>query len=494
VRGLPFEGRLVVRPPRANQPWWVRWLATSIPEIGQLLNASNAAVLVLRTSGRLFAVTFGYGRGLMVLDAFERDFGLRVALNVVDPDSLVSVDAKTFEQLTLMTRSQTSRAAPFETFRVNKVEDIMKAVTGTPRDPAAFGSRITGADAAKITYVPVIEQLNQKCDELLTAYRSEVYKERFGFIDDLRIVRDRPHINELNQFLLQRLSAGDLNVIHMAPPEVTDVQDIEWFEFDQFPGERSLSINIELYCDRMQEEGLELSVERLRKGAVGVTYRGSDEVHPIWTVYDCIVAEIPHGDKLFILSGGTWYQVEATFVQRVSQAAERWAREPDFLPAALIGESEPAYNVRAAEENGLRLFDEMLARPAGAHSGIEFCDLLAENNRMIHVKRRSRSSTLSHLFAQAIVSAETFLRDSTYRADLCTKLHERGRDADIDLIPGGRPTSTEWEVVYAILGVEAGDTAASLPFFSQLNFKIAAERLDSLGFQVSLRLVPLAAA
>lgn len=54
--------------------------------------------------------------------------------------------------------------------------------------------------------------------------------------------------------------------------------------------------------------------------------------------------------------------------------------------------------------------------------------------------------------------------------------------------------STEWEVVYAILGVAAGDAPTSLPFFSQLNFKIAAERLDSLGFRVSLRLVPLEAA
>jgi uncharacterized protein (TIGR04141 family) len=49
-------------------------------------------------------------------------------------------------------------------------------------------------------------------------------------------------------------------------------------------------------------------------------------------------------------------------------------------------------------------------------------------------------------------------------------------------------------VVYAVIGVNPGDDATSLPFFSQLNFKIAAERLDTLGFQVSLRLVPLAAA
>lgn len=192
-RGLPFDGRLVVRPPKESPPWWVPWLRGSIADIGHFLNASNAAAIVLRSSGRLFAVTFGYGRGLMSLDSFERDFGLRVALNVVNPDSLNSVDAKTFEQLTVMTRSQTSRASSLESFRVSQAEDILKAVTGTPREPT-FGSRVTGADAVKVTYAPTLALLHQKCDQLLEAHRSEHYKERFGFIDDLRIVRDRPRI------------------------------------------------------------------------------------------------------------------------------------------------------------------------------------------------------------------------------------------------------------------------------------------------------------
>ena len=491
ARGLPFEGILVVRPPRASQPWWAKWLAGSVPEIGNLLASSNAALLVLRTSGRLFAITLGYGRGLMVLDAFERDFGLRVALNVIDPDSLVSVDAKTFEQLTLMTRSQTSRAAPLETFRVSKAEDIMKAVTGTPRAQAVFGTRITGADAAKITYVPVVEELHEKCEQLLAAYQADDYKERFGFVDDLRVVRDRPRANALNGALLERLTAGDFNVTHMAPPEVIDVQDIEQFEFEQFPGERSPSLDIAWYCRTALADGGVLSVDMLRRNAVGVTYRGSDEVHQLWTVYDCIVAEIVEGDKRFILSGGTWYQVEEEFARRIGQAAEQRARQPEFLPYALDDEFERDYNLRAAQQEGVRHFDRLLARPAGARSGIEFCDLLANGNQMVHVKRRSRSSTLSHLFAQAVISAETFLRDQTYRTEICNKLREDNRHEDAAMIPAERPQSADWEVVYAILGTRDGDTATSLPFFSQLNFKLAAERLDSLGFRVSLRLVPV---
>lgn len=39
-------------------------------------------------------------------------------------------------------------------------------------------------------------------------------------------------------------------------------------------------------------------------------------------------------------------------------------------------------------------------------------------------------------------------------------------------------------------GRGAGEGPRSLPFFSRLNFKIAAERLESAGFRVSLRQVP----
>jgi uncharacterized protein (TIGR04141 family) len=471
----------------------VPWLRASIADIGAFLNASNAAAIVLRSSGRLFAVTFGYGRSLMALDAFERDFGLRVALNVVNPDSLKSVDAKTFEQLTVMTRSQTSRAASLESFRVSQVEDILKAVTGTPRDEA-FGSRITGADAAKVTFVPSLQELHHKCEELLQAYGSENYKERFAFIDDLRTIRDRPRILALNEALLRRLRDQEFGVIHMAPPEITDVRDIDEFAFDHFPDHRSIELDIQQYCALVNEDGGDLTVEGLRKSKIGVTYRGGEEVHYLWSVFDCIVSEIRDGERLFVLSGGTWYQVEGEFAERVAQAAESRSRQPEFLPIGVRDEAETTYNERAADGDNLHLLHECLIRPAGARSPIEFADLLHGGRRIVHVKRRSRSATLSHLFSQGIVSAETFLRDCTYRAGLSTRLREQGQVNAADLIPEGRPIAQEWEVVYAVLGGAAGEGPRSLPFFSQLNFTIAAERLENLGFQVSLRQVPTPAA
>jgi uncharacterized protein (TIGR04141 family) len=261
--GLPFDGRLAVKTPNSSPPWWAGWLRQAFTAIGNLLNASNqAALLVAAPNGRLFVLTFSYGRNLMELDAFERDFGLRVALNVVDPDSLRSVDARSFEQLTVMTRSQVSRAASLDNFRLSRAEDIMKGVTGTPRDPD-FGTRISGADAAKIHFVPVLDEIHAKCVEVFSAYEGDDYKERFAFIDNLKTVRDPARIAVLNSQVSARLNSAALGSMHLAPPEVTDIENIEFFAFDIDSDNLLGDLDLARYRDEALTAGRDLTADSL---------------------------------------------------------------------------------------------------------------------------------------------------------------------------------------------------------------------------------------
>jgi Family of unknown function (DUF6119) len=57
---------------------------------------------------------------------------------------------------------------------------------------------------------------------------------------------------------------------------------------------------------------------------------------------------------------------------------------------------------------------------------IELCDLLTRNRRLIHVKKRGTSSTLSHLFSRGVVSAELLARESPFR----TSARERAAALD----------------------------------------------------------------
>lgn len=330
----------------------------------------------------------------------------------------------------------------------------------------------------------------QKCTTLLVAYRSRAYKQEFGFIDDLRAIRDPSRIEQLNERLMDRLRDNDLGTIHMAPPEVTDVQDIDEFVFSDFEDDTFVDLDVDIYRTLVLKKGHELTVNRLQKGKVGVTYRGGSDVNYLWSTLDCIVAEVREDDRLFVLSGGTWYQIEGEFAERVAQAAERRARDPESLPKAEQNETERAYSIRVANDNNITLLDGFLVKSEGARSPIEFCDLLDKSRRIVHVKRRSRSSTLSHLFSQGAVSAEAFLRDVTFRRAIVDRLSSSGDAEVIALISDERPEAGSWEIVYAIIGTD-GCGPRELPFFSQLNFKIAAERLENSQFRVSLQQIPM---
>ncbi len=487
-QGLPFEGLLLVDRQRVTPPWWREFLRGAAPDIPNISNSSTAAVLMVRTAGRIFAVTFGYGRNLLALDAFERDFGLRVALNVIDPDTLRSVDARTFEELTVMTRSQTSRASALENFRISRAEDILKAVTGTPRD-RALGTRITGADAVKLTFAPELNRLAEKSEALLIAHGSDNYKERFAFIDQIRSVRDPEKVKQLEAEVIDRLNSRDFGSLHLAPPEAVDLQDVDMFVYAAKSNERFSDLDVHHYCEIAGAK--EVTVESLRRSKVGVTYRGADEPHFRWSAYDCLVAEIQEPGRNFVLSGGTWYEIASEFSVHVGNRAADRVRRAVPLPDAREDENELQYNTRASLEGDFHLLDRKLVVPPGARSSIEFCDLLTSDRKLVHVKRRSRSSTLSHLFSQGVVSAEAFLRDGDFRRALVEKLNEEGLTAAAALVPGDQPLPREWEIVFAVIGGSNANWPRSLPFFSQLNFNIAADRLAGPGYNVSLTHIPV---
>ncbi|MGO8889938.1 MAG: TIGR04141 family sporadically distributed protein [Streptosporangiaceae bacterium] len=115
-------------------------------------------------------------------------------------------------------------------------------------------------------------------------------------------------------------------------------------------------------------------------------------------------------------------------------------------------------------------------RCAGLHRehGFEACDLLGPGNELIHVKRAWGSSPLSHLFSQALVSAQALATSPDARAIFTAKVraHPRGRDLLADFQPK--------KVIFAIL-LKNGEklTADTLFSFSQVTLASTARELES---------------
>ena len=139
--------------------------------------------------------------------------------------------------------------------------------------------------------------------------------------------------------------------------------------------------------------------------------------------------------------------------------------------------------MRIAKLTGLALLDTKCARVDG--SAIEPCDLFDSRGQFIHVKRKTRSATLSHLFAQGTVSAECFISDAEFRKNLRKCLEEQG-GRFYQAIPLDRPEPSRFGVIYAIITKRSKDWPLNLPFFSRLNLMNAAHHLARLSFKVSL--------
>jgi uncharacterized protein (TIGR04141 family) len=136
-----------------------------------------------------------------------------------------------------------------------------------------------------------------------------------------------------------------------------------------------------------------------------------------------------------------------------------------------------------ADNANFYLLDQKLIRLDGAPSSFEFCDLLTPNHDIIHVKKYSSSSVLSHLFSQAYVSAEAPIHEPY----VTTRVNEYlAQESEFRFVfnPAAQPRN---RIVFAIMQT---NEALHMPFFSKVNFRQFAQRLTAMGYKVEVCRIP----
>lgn len=449
-----------------------------------IFTASAKGLLLARASydgdERVFAVIFGLGRHLLNEGALEERFGLRVVLNSVDPDSLRSIDKTALGSIPKQTREQISREGGAANFGIDIEQDLVSSVTGKSRVPL-FGRTISGRDtfaaSAKFDATNVTDFLS----ETLKQYRSEAYKDRFDWIDQIKDVRSKDVISYLNETLIEKLKAKELEGIWLAPPEVLEWSDVKGFRYLK---KRSADVPDLDASELLVAAGdAEINMEWLKASHIILISAKSDDEVDRWSVYKCIYAEIEADGAMHVLNAGKWYKVSQDFTALVNQD---FASIPDSaieLPDYTQGD-EGSYNEEAAKHlAGACCMDEKLISHGGGHSKIEFCDILTPNKEFIHVKRYSGSQQMSHLFAQGAVSGELFLMDADFREKVNEKLPDEHKLADT----AARPRPEDYEVVFTV--ISKSPNALNLPFFSKISLRNANRRLKAFGFRVSKKKV-----
>lgn len=478
--GKPL-GVLYVKRSYANKPRWANFFSGHLDASVFGKNTSTGALFIVQAEGRYFALSFGQGRHSLDTQYVETNFGLMVALNCVDQSSLRSIDKASFETQPRQSREQAGRATDVQDFGLDVERDLLRAVTGKPTD-RYFGERISGMDSVKLGIEVELTEVKSLLRRLLVEYKSTAYRKKgFAFVDHIREVKDQALLGELDEQLIAKISGGELEKIWMAVPELVNWDTAVGFKYSLgIDSPRVYDVRVSDFLKHVGD--VQLSKDLLLRRKV---YCVDAEDEPLFQrpAYYFLYAEISIGDKTYLLNNGKWYAIDGDFVEQINDYYSSIPRYAKPLPAyELADKSEGHYNKRVADNDPAEfaLLDKKNVSVTAAVSPVEPCDLYRASKEFIHVKRYGGSSLFSHLFNQGLVSGELFKRERRFRELVNDKLPGSHKLADAAVVP----QPDEYKVIYAI--ISESDDELSIPFFSRISLRHAAQRLTGMGYPVEI--------
>lgn len=478
---------------KSNKPHWLEF-ANQLSSENLIVsdNISNKAVLVAQIGLRFVALVFGYGRSLLREEMIVRNFGLRVALNIIDPKKMRSVSSASIEDMVVSSQTQSSQSASQEEFGLNIANDIMRGVTGCIQHER-FGKTVTGKDSLVINVPMQIDELREKIKLYIEAYNYTIYKEHgFEWVDNINEIKDPLMCENLDVELCDAIDKRDFSQMHAAPPEQIDWERILGFTFNGVglrqddPNSYTPDIDLTLYFSRFKLESGD-SIAKLKRDRLLAQPADGDNF-VICSVYSLIVFQVQYEDNTYVLCAGSWYLINKDFYSTVTRTIATLPEANVLLPDCAADWHEDEYNVEAAKSNkNLCLMDRLLFRVSTSATPIEACDLYSLDKKFIHVKIKGRSSQLSHLFAQGKVSAQCFTLDPDFRKNISeiVKISTGETPFDYQI----KPDSNEYEVVYVFIDSKKGELVDRLPFFSLVNLSLAIKELELQHYKCSYKIV-----
>lgn len=491
---IEAEGLVVIGHEKKQEPDWKYLLQTICEQqIPDLNNSSNRAVLFFKIEMRIFAICFGYGKYLIKDECIEREFGLKTALNLINADKLISIDKANIGDLNLLTKTQASQKGSPYHFEIDILRDLVKGITGEPKNSSEkmFGKIITGNEALHIAPKVKLRSVPNILNELKKSYDAEDYKERFDWIDNIKPEKDPIILEKLKNKLLTAINSKNNTTIHIAPPFLIDWENFEHISYTP-KGDQYNEFNInDFYKYKLVDDFEYDDWEKFTHQSFYIKYSTYEEPlhNKLWRFMNF---ETESDGFKYIFTSSNWYKINYDYYENIyNYCSQIEESESDFINCYKNSKSkydEGFYNEKLSESNSdYFLFDKKLVKSDINRSHIEVCDVFNKTKKeLIHVKFRESSSTLSHLFSQGKVSANSLQKDKTYRKNIRKMLN-----ADRDLIPLENKDLKpfNYTITFAIIQNKNKKFVDSLPFFSLVNFRLTIEDLLSRGFDVKVKTI-----
>jgi len=480
-----------------HAPEWVHNFFNNNDALQGLFKAASSQAVFIKSIKigkklHTFAITFGTGYHMLNRYNIVPNFGLKIVLNIIDVKNIRKVDTHNISSVPKHKSEQIARPGDMDEFSVNIDTDILTSITGKIEKSSPlhefFGSSITGKDTLSANAKFDAETVDAFLEKSYKCYNSDEYKKKgFGWIDNIaKILPNDLLLLELNKQLDADLAnlKNNRDKIWIAVPEIIKWEDIEGFRYNN-----KKQIYDDLDIDDLPID--KYTVENLKKIVIRTIKPDGSLYGKPWDAFQCLYAEIDFKGNKYMLINSNWYKIEADFVSYIDKKittlfnrkvpAISW---PKYDPA----KSENTYNLDlTANIKGSVCMDAKNIIYGGGKSKEEFCDVFDINGgNIIHVKKYSGSSVLSHLFNQGYVSAELLLADSKFKAKVEDKVNLLMKRKDFSF-----PQNVKFNVVFAILSSKEPKNAKNLPFFSKVVLNSIAARIDTMkGYNVFIKVIP----
>lgn len=478
-------------------PKWTNHVQSLIGTRLDVHNDTSAALLLVPFGDYIYVVSWGFGHLIFDQSHVDPGFGLRFALRRANSNQVRSLTMHTMDTLARTARTTIPGGAAIGAFGMEEIGEILSRIVGrisTEGLTAANGNRsdvtIRGADGLSI---PLGKEQGRLLADIRFLHGVVEYErpaeglEHFEHTKPLRA--GDPVLDELKLRLSEALVSSSERLALSWPATWEE----EHGEADGFAIARPRSheelpadeFTLELLTRPLAEKTVDARIGALNNikitaldadgGAISQAIRGDR-----WITFETDV-----DGQRYVFHQGRWFNIGGAYLEMLRSKLEQvFARRSSIIFLPWLAErkekgglgpiEERSYNEHVqGKVEGFLCLDRKLLHTEQHPRGIEACDLLGPDDEIIHVKRIDGSTSASHLFNQAIVSAETLFR----QADATEKFRKLVRDesgGSRELANDFRPT----KIVLAFSGRPA--TVDGFMTFSQVTLARCAQRIAEL--------------
>lgn len=479
------QTKLFVHPGRETSPKWIDYLSPFLTnQTTDVLNRSCGFLLLQLQGANCYAISGGSGY-MELRDEVEDDFGLRLALRMIEEAATISQRSMKGTTRQIM-RAVSGYDPLFDRENYNR---ILNALEGR----AEFEGRkfrIRGKTSIILRTVRSAEELSEVILEVEAILASD---ERIHFPRSYEDVSDQQTIDALDGNLVEEFvsfwsGSGTRDNLYL---EFSDpLSQVRCERFVVKYGRRRVELtefDLALVRDALIEKGAKIpsekkDIERLR--VIGIDEAGQHEV-PEESFSKLLVFETTIGNSNYIKFGKKWFKILDDVQSFLNQELSNLEIYRDALPVwdLAVHPEEFDYNQFAAGGLSSHCLDQDMVQ-FGSRSKIELCDIYDPAEcRFYHVKKTWGSKS-AYLFSQGVTSAEFYRSSELFRQ----KCQEKWPDLFSEII---NP-----KILFCIADAKSQNEnfPLNLSYFAKLSLHSAIASLRAHGYDVGLVPIELVAA